>query len=425
MKRYIYFGLSAILFSSCATQNRQLTSYDEVYYSQTDEVQVVQETRVISSNRAENGTSDMSKNDHNVEYNRQDIADNVSSSNFRGSYESDIRRFRDDRFDYAYERGYLDGYRDNSFAMGYNMGMRNGFMGSPMMGFGYNPYGFNRFNRFNRGVSFGWNSWGGSYFSVGFGRPMMGGWGSPMMGGWCSPMMGGWGSPMMGGFGYNPWGFGYGGNNFYQRNIFVNNNNTNVLPIQPNPAANQSRTRLDGNRGDNNRGRSTVSSSREDARSGRVSPRADRSSGNDRVNVDRSRARGGTSTHNRASRSERVSPRSGGSSSSSGRASSSQRSRNTENRYSTPRSSSPSSGSRGGGSVSPRSSSPSSGSRGGGSVSPRSSSPSSGSRSGGSFSPRSSSPSSGSRSGGSVSPRSSSPSTGGSRGSSSSPRSRR
>ncbi len=177
------FALVAALVLGLA--NISLAQYDDLYYDPDKDAGYY----YSSSNNSSNDS--YASNDRNdSDYDDEVYEDYEDYDDYDYYYTSRIRRFHRPYYGFSYfDPVYVDlAYYDPFWSPGATVLIYDS----------YNPWRYNRWNRFNYG--FGWSSWGGTsfYFSNGgyYGNP----WGSP----W------GWNNGYYGGYGY--------GNNYIVNN---------------------------------------------------------------------------------------------------------------------------------------------------------------------------------------------------------------
>ena len=177
MKLYINLALFALFTASCSTSRMTTSTYDDVYYSPSDDIRFVQ---YEPQPAPENYTPLITKEENYLVeplYNEEAIPTEDYAGIDDDDYETKLRRFRDEDFEYSYENGYADGY---SRGYGDNNYYRNPYANSwygynswnydPWVYPSYNYYSWGRPYRINRGWGMGYNSYNGWYGGYSWGN---------------------------------------------------------------------------------------------------------------------------------------------------------------------------------------------------------------------------------------------------------------
>jgi hypothetical protein len=179
MKLYINIALLTFFLASCSTSRMASSSYDDVYFIPSDDIQIVQyEPQPAPQKYTPLTNSEDYGNSGELLYGEEPIAtEDYSDTGEEDDYETKLRRFRDEDFEYSYENGYADGY---SRAFGNNNYYRNTYTNSwygydswnydPWVYTSYNYYSWGRPYRFNRGWGTGYNSYNGWYGGYSWGN---------------------------------------------------------------------------------------------------------------------------------------------------------------------------------------------------------------------------------------------------------------
>ena len=111
MKSYYYITAIGLLLASCTGSRLSSTSYDDLYYTPEDDIVIVQN----QAQPAPEKYTPVSKPADEVRYSDDQYSeeelvsdDYVDENQERVDYESSIRRFRGEEFEYNYENGYAD-----------------------------------------------------------------------------------------------------------------------------------------------------------------------------------------------------------------------------------------------------------------------------------------------------------------------------
>ena len=179
MKLNINLALFTLFMAGCSATRMTTSSYDDVYYSPSDDIRIVHnEPQRAPEKYTPLTNSDDYGNSVVTLYDEEPIAtENYTGTGDEGDYETKLRRFRDEDFEYSYENGYADGY---SRGYGDNNYYRNPYANSwygynswnydPWVYPSYNYYSWGRPYRINRGWGMGYNSYNGWYGGYSWGN---------------------------------------------------------------------------------------------------------------------------------------------------------------------------------------------------------------------------------------------------------------
>ena len=179
MKLYTYLALATIFLASCTTARLTTTSTDDVYYTPEDDIVIVQNAPQPAPEKYTPKAPEPQVQEQLAPVYDEEAMGTEDYAGVDDDYETRIRRFRDEDFEYTYENGYAQGYQDaygsnrtygNSY---YNNGYGNSWGNDPWF-YGNSYYNNGWYRPFNRGWNVGYSSRGGWYGGYSWGNPYYG-----------------------------------------------------------------------------------------------------------------------------------------------------------------------------------------------------------------------------------------------------------
>jgi|GEM_PF-557690 len=230
-KLVVIFNLALVLLSSCVSQKKGVSTYNDDVYANPKEDKI-EEARIAAEKKKIQDAADKRYNDSIAAVQKAQKEKDDANPYYKD------RPFKyDDYYDYEYATrvkrfnnninglGYYDNYYTNSYWYNqnpYNYGV-SVYNGYSWWGPSYNSYSYNPSINFYNNWGWGCNPGYGYYSGY---NPYMAGYAAGYNNGFYNGYYGnpyGYGSPYYGGYYGNPYGYyGYGG---YYNNYYNNNNN--------------------------------------------------------------------------------------------------------------------------------------------------------------------------------------------------------